>query len=532
MAKTVKIPLVMANGEKATDMKSLIDNFDISSVVGYFLDGKLKKWLNDRYYEDEAEAISQLDRDDPALAQKLCDIFCIMYEESEVIDAKELARRNERIARLKQITDDEEILKKIDSVAFNQEELAELYDKGIEHIILCDGIFSIPKSKQNYEYTLVGQAYAEGLTPTFSTCLDSETCNIEDFEVSISDKIVYWHNGKNASINSNFIETDNYVVDRTDSPESYRSQGCFSCFQRVNKITGEYTIIAKANIMQDIDSKEWAVWGDKIVMPRCYKDNTAYIIDLKTFDQKALPIELTQYSYKKGMLNDFYFVALLTEGLLVVDLSSMRSMYILDNNGTPLKVQSFHLDGKQLYVLHSGDGSNFPKYNNYLLTYDLVVHKFIDQLTLPPEPSFDRIYSSHRKIFFYEHPQGYYDRRNCPVYSIDKQYITRGYIISFSFSDHADSWQSPRYVVDNHKMLFVDNDHQLCMCYFRDGKIVKLLDNCDETENCQTDSPVKKQERYTNINHFTSLGNYIYFENGMSVFRINIFDRSVNEVIL
>lgn len=163
MAKIVKIPLVMKNGEKATDMKSLKENFDTESVIGYFLDGKLGKWLNDRYYEDEAEAVAQFSKDDPQLAKKLCEIFDAEYEENEVIDAEEIARRNERIARLKQLTDDEEVLRDIDSVAFDQEELAELYDQGVEKIYLCEGDFKIPKSKQGLEYVVLFGAAVNGL---------------------------------------------------------------------------------------------------------------------------------------------------------------------------------------------------------------------------------------------------------------------------------------------------------------------------------------------------------------------------------
>lgn len=89
----------------------------------YFLDGKLEKWLNNRYYEDEAEAIVQLDRDDIQLAQKLCEIFDIAFELDNSVDAEEIARRNERLTRLKQLTDDEDVLCNNDLVAFDQEEL-------------------------------------------------------------------------------------------------------------------------------------------------------------------------------------------------------------------------------------------------------------------------------------------------------------------------------------------------------------------------------------------------------------------------
>lgn len=163
MPKTIKIPLEMKNGEKATDMKSLIANFDVESVVGYFLDGKLKKWLDDRWYKEKAEKVSQLEKDDPALAAKLCEIFGVPYEAGPEIDTEEIAERKERLSHLKQLTDDEEILRNIDSVAFNQEELAELYDKGVQKIYLCEGDFHIPKSKQDLEYVLVADATVEGL---------------------------------------------------------------------------------------------------------------------------------------------------------------------------------------------------------------------------------------------------------------------------------------------------------------------------------------------------------------------------------
>ncbi|MGN0005730.1 MAG: hypothetical protein ACI37Z_07150 [Candidatus Gastranaerophilaceae bacterium] len=157
----VKFPLEMKNGIKARTMRDLVDNFDTEKVVGYFLDGKLKKWLDARWYEDEAERISELDKNDPELAKHICEIFGVEYEEEE-IDPEEIARRNERIAKLKQYTDDEQIIKNIDFVAFNQEELADLYDRDVKKIYLCKGDFRIPKSKSNLEYVVIAKANVEG----------------------------------------------------------------------------------------------------------------------------------------------------------------------------------------------------------------------------------------------------------------------------------------------------------------------------------------------------------------------------------
>lgn len=162
MAK-IKFPLEMANGEQVRTLGDLKDNFDIEKIVGYFLDGKLKTWLEDRYYEDESEAIASLDRDDADLTKKICDIFGIDFAETENVDAEAIAERNARLEKLKQFTDDEEIIKNIDLVAFNQEELGDLYDKGAEKIYLCEGEFNIPKSKQDLEYVEFGNAVVNGL---------------------------------------------------------------------------------------------------------------------------------------------------------------------------------------------------------------------------------------------------------------------------------------------------------------------------------------------------------------------------------
>ncbi len=46
---------------------------------------------------------------------------------------------------MKSITDDEKILSHVDSVAFSQEELADLLDEGIDTIYLCGADFVIPE---------------------------------------------------------------------------------------------------------------------------------------------------------------------------------------------------------------------------------------------------------------------------------------------------------------------------------------------------------------------------------------------------
>lgn len=159
MAK-VKIPLEMANGVMARNMEEFKANFDLEKVLGHYMSGKLLTWLNDRYYEDEAKQVGILSSDDPELGKKLCEIFGAEY--SSDIDPEAIARRNERLAKLRQLTDDDEIIANVDSVAFDQEELAELYDAGVEKIYLGEGSFKIPKSKQELTYVEFAGAKVEG----------------------------------------------------------------------------------------------------------------------------------------------------------------------------------------------------------------------------------------------------------------------------------------------------------------------------------------------------------------------------------
>lgn len=162
----VKFPLEMKDGVQVRNIAELKENFDVEKVVGYFLDGKLKKWLDARWYEDESEAISNLNQSDPLLARHLCEIFGVAYVENK-INIEEIDAKNARISKLKQFTDDLEILTNIDCVAFNQEELAELYEQGKETIYLCEGKFKIPQSKMKLKYKIIGDAIVEGLTKDF-----------------------------------------------------------------------------------------------------------------------------------------------------------------------------------------------------------------------------------------------------------------------------------------------------------------------------------------------------------------------------
>ena len=182
MAKRIKFALEMKDGAQVRNLEDLKENFDLEKAIGYFLDGKLMTWLNDRYYEEETEALENLSKDDEQLNKKLCQILGVEYED-EGLNPEEIERRNKRIARLKQYTDNQEIIDNVDLVAFDQEDLADLLDEDEEIIYLCQNKFTIPLRAENKKYIGIGKAEA---VIRSKTIVDFAKLNIEFVNISFN----------------------------------------------------------------------------------------------------------------------------------------------------------------------------------------------------------------------------------------------------------------------------------------------------------------------------------------------------------
>lgn len=154
MARKIKFALEMKDGAKVrSNLEELRENFDLEKAVGHFLSGKLIEWLEDRYYEDEAEALRAIGTDAPDLRERLCAVLGVAYEASdEDLDVEQLARLNEKKAVLRQKTSDEEIIANADKTALTQEDLADLLDMDAPVIYLCGDSFNIPARVTNKKY--------------------------------------------------------------------------------------------------------------------------------------------------------------------------------------------------------------------------------------------------------------------------------------------------------------------------------------------------------------------------------------------
>lgn len=159
MARKIKFALEMADGRMVRrSLDELRENFDMEKTVGHFLSGKLVEWLEDRYYEEEAEKIKSIDKDAPDLNRQICLALGVECGDNSNLDVEQLERLNEKKAILREKTSDEEIISHASQTAFTQEDLADLLDMDESVIYLCGDSFNVPARVKNKKYIgILGQ---------------------------------------------------------------------------------------------------------------------------------------------------------------------------------------------------------------------------------------------------------------------------------------------------------------------------------------------------------------------------------------
>ena len=56
--KKIKFPLIMKNGAEVRDIEQLREDFDMESILQYYSNGKLRRWLENNYYDDILEPLT------------------------------------------------------------------------------------------------------------------------------------------------------------------------------------------------------------------------------------------------------------------------------------------------------------------------------------------------------------------------------------------------------------------------------------------------------------------------------------------
>ena len=150
MARQSKFALKLKDGAEVRDLEELERAFDPDAIMKHFRSGQLEKWLRDRYYDDAADAISAIVKDDPNSAQKICAALGIPYEDH--FDKEFAARIREKRKQLQEMTSDVSITKNARNTAFNQEDLADFLDLDEPLIYLCGAKFTVPLRAENKKY--------------------------------------------------------------------------------------------------------------------------------------------------------------------------------------------------------------------------------------------------------------------------------------------------------------------------------------------------------------------------------------------
>jgi hypothetical protein len=89
MAKLIKFPLEMANGAKVRTLEDLKEHYDIASVIKYYKDGRLQRWLKANYEDEIAENLQESEK------QSLRNIFSVLgLPEPSDEDLKNVDLRN------------------------------------------------------------------------------------------------------------------------------------------------------------------------------------------------------------------------------------------------------------------------------------------------------------------------------------------------------------------------------------------------------------------------------------------------------
>ena len=202
----------MANGVLVRTLDELKENWDLEKILNYYLNGKLLTWLNDRYYTELAEEVSALNciNDNTELQNKLCSIFGIEVED-DLVDLEAIAERNRRLEVLRQYTADDAVLKNVDKVAFDQEELADLLDEDENVIYLCDNKFSIPLSLKGKKYIGLGDVEIQinGKEYVDFAKLEIELVNVhfnKEYEELVNSNIILYKKGEELEAAEKFVE--------------------------------------------------------------------------------------------------------------------------------------------------------------------------------------------------------------------------------------------------------------------------------------------------------------------------------------
>lgn len=196
MARKIRFSLNMPEKKNIRTIEELKQSFDLKSVLEYYYNGKLAEWLTDRGYDKYAEQVAALDDSNDDFEKKLCNIFDAEYvasvqEEVSAEDVEALVGRKEKV---RQYTDDTDILDNSESVVFSQEELeALLQDDANQTIYLAGDEFVISGDYRDRTYIGLNNPMLKFLNWEET---DWDSLGIKVRGARVADKVIITDDGK------------------------------------------------------------------------------------------------------------------------------------------------------------------------------------------------------------------------------------------------------------------------------------------------------------------------------------------------
>lgn len=151
MVKQIKFPLIMKQNVEVRNIEELRENFDIESVMTYFLRGTLNRWLANNYYDDILENIQELTGEEENIDQMLANALGIDdRSEDTIFGTQELIRKVKIKEKLRSSMDEQE-LEEMDHIAETQDDIKQFIEAGYKKIYLYGDEFTIPREMKNVE---------------------------------------------------------------------------------------------------------------------------------------------------------------------------------------------------------------------------------------------------------------------------------------------------------------------------------------------------------------------------------------------
>jgi hypothetical protein len=186
----------MSNGNEVRKIDELRENFDLEKITEYYLEGKLITWLQHRNYIEELSQIEKLQFCDNKneIPSMLCKIFNV--KQLSDLDVFEIEQRKNKISILNSFSDNEEWEKKLEFIAFTQEELEEKLSVGSlcnilegniglqrREVYLCGEIFTISDEFKDITYVGVNTPFVNIIS---NNVFDAKANNIKFENVKIT----------------------------------------------------------------------------------------------------------------------------------------------------------------------------------------------------------------------------------------------------------------------------------------------------------------------------------------------------------